>query len=189
MCNGYSCTGVGSRASVSLPSKWSIDGSCDCAGDISIPGEIPDVQRAAARRSGIDTRIDDYKAVTGENGFRAAHSLEYPARRGDGLADEKQDQVMQRLLNGGGITVTEIAPMDGPVDVCPETIAAFVGRALRGPLNTPVLLRNCAEFRRRFGGIWPRSSLGIAVEQFFDHGGKQLYVVRVANGARGAMIG
>ncbi|HLU05273.1 MAG TPA: hypothetical protein VKZ91_01855 [Woeseiaceae bacterium] len=95
---------------------------------------------------------------------------------------------MQRLLNGGGITVTEIAPMDGPVDVCPETIAAFVGRALRGPLNTPVLLRNFAEFRRRFGGIWPRSSLGIAVEQFFDHGGKQLYVVRVANGARGAMI-
>ena len=126
--------------------------------------------------------------MTGENGFRAAHSLEYPARRGDGLADEKQDQVMQRLLNGGGITVTEIAPMDGPVDVCPETIAAFVGRALRGPLNTPVLLRNFAEFRRRFGGIWPRSSLGIAVEQFFDHGGKQLYVVRVANGARGAMI-
>ena len=95
---------------------------------------------------------------------------------------------MQRLLNGGGITVTEIAPMDGLVDVCPETTAAFVGRALRGPLNTPVLLRNFAEFRRRFGCIWQRSSLGVAVEQFFDHGGKQLYVVRVANGARGAMI-
>ena len=95
---------------------------------------------------------------------------------------------MQRLLNGGGITVTEIAPMDGPVDVCPETTAAFIGRALRGPLNTPALLRNFAEFRRRFGGIWQRSSLGVAVEQFFDHGGKQLYVVRVANGARGAMI-
>jgi hypothetical protein len=95
---------------------------------------------------------------------------------------------MQRLLNGGGITVTEIAPMDGPVDVSSETTAAFVGRALRGPLNTPVLLRNFAEFRRRFGGIWQRSSLGNAVDQFFDHGGRQLYVVRVANGARGAMI-
>jgi len=95
---------------------------------------------------------------------------------------------MQRLLYGGGITVTEIAPMDGPIDLNPETTAAFIGRALRGPLNTPVLLRNFAEFRRRFGGIWQRSSLGVAVEQFFDHGGRQLYVVRVANGARGAMI-
>jgi hypothetical protein len=95
---------------------------------------------------------------------------------------------MQRLLYGGGITVTEMAPMDGPVDLNPETTAAFIGRALRGPLNTPVLLCNFSEFRRRFGGIWQRSSLSVAVEQFFDHGGRQLYVVRVANGARGAMI-
>jgi hypothetical protein len=95
---------------------------------------------------------------------------------------------MQRLLYGGGITVTEMAPMDGPVDLSSETTAAFIGRALRGPLNTPVLLRNFAEFRRRFGGMWQRSSLSMAVEQFFDHGGRQLYVVRVANGARGAMI-
>ena len=94
---------------------------------------------------------------------------------------------MQRLLNGG-ITVTEIAPMDGPVDLTSETTAVFIGRALRGPLNTPVLLRNFAEFRRRFGGMWQRSSLSAAVEQFFDHGGKHLYVVRVANSARGAMV-
>jgi uncharacterized protein len=78
--------------------------------------------------------------------------------------------------------------MDGLVDFCPESTAAFIGRALRGPLNTPLLLRNFSEFRRRFGGTWQRSSLGPAVEQFFDHGGKQLYVVRIANGARGAMI-
>ncbi|MEX2123736.1 MAG: hypothetical protein WD795_07560 [Woeseia sp.] len=78
--------------------------------------------------------------------------------------------------------------MDSPVDWSSETNAAFIGRALRGPLNSPVLIRNFAEFRRRFGGIWKRSTLGPAVEQFFDHGGKQLYVVRVANSARGAMI-
>jgi len=87
-----------------------------------------------------------------------------------------------------GITVTEIAPMDQPIDVSGETTAAFVGRALRGPLNTPVLMRNFSEFRRRYGGIWTRSSLGPAVEQFFQHGGKQVYVIRVANNARGAMI-
>ena len=87
-----------------------------------------------------------------------------------------------------GITVTEIAAMDQPIDVSTETTAAFVGRALRGPLNTPVLVKNFGEFQGRFGGIWARSSLGSAVRQFFEHGGQQLYIVRVANNARGAMI-
>jgi len=87
-----------------------------------------------------------------------------------------------------GITVTEIAAMDKPVDVCPETTAAFVGRALRGPLNSPLLVSNFGDFRRRFGDVWGRSSLGPAAKQFFDHGGKRLFVIRVANNARGAML-
>ncbi|MCH9695674.1 MAG: hypothetical protein K0U72_14260 [Gammaproteobacteria bacterium] len=87
-----------------------------------------------------------------------------------------------------GITVTEIAAMGQPIDVCPETTAAFVGRALRGPLNSPILVQNFGEFRRRFGDVWARSSLGPAARQFFEHGGKRLYVVRVANNARGALL-
>ncbi len=87
-----------------------------------------------------------------------------------------------------GITVTEIAAMGQPIAVAKETTAAVIGRALRGPLNTPVLVRSLAEYRRHFGGIWSRSSLGPSVSQFFDHGGQQLYVVRVANQARGAML-
>ena len=87
-----------------------------------------------------------------------------------------------------GITVTEIAAMDQAIDAYTETTAAFVGRALRGPLNTPILIENFAAFRRRFGGTWHRSSLGPAVQQFFEHGGRRLIVVRVANNARGAMI-
>lgn len=87
-----------------------------------------------------------------------------------------------------GITVTEIAAMGQPIDVSPETTAAFVGRALRGPLNTPVLVKSFGEFRRRFGDVWTRSSLGPAAKQFFEHGGLRLYIVRIANHARGAMI-
>jgi hypothetical protein len=87
-----------------------------------------------------------------------------------------------------GITVTEIAARGEPVDVTPETTVAFIGRALRGPLNTPVLVHDLGEFRRRFGSVWSRSSLGPAVRQFFEHGGKNLYIVRVASNARGAMI-
>lgn len=89
---------------------------------------------------------------------------------------------------GRGITVTEMAQMDGPIDASHETTAAFIGRALRGPLNEPVLVTGFNEFRRHFGDSWSRSSLGPAVRQFFEHGGGRLYVVRVANGARGAML-
>lgn len=78
--------------------------------------------------------------------------------------------------------------MGQPVAVSPETTAAFVGRALRGPLNTPVLVQSFGQFRRRFGDVWTRSSLGPAVKQFFEHGGLRLYIVRIANSARGAMI-
>jgi phage tail sheath protein FI len=78
--------------------------------------------------------------------------------------------------------------MDQPIDVSPETTAAFVGRALRGPLHTPVLVKSFGAFRKRFGDSWSRSSLGPAVRQFFEHGGLQLYIVRIANNARGAML-
>ena len=78
--------------------------------------------------------------------------------------------------------------MGQTIEATPETTAAFVGRALRGPLNTPVPVHNFGDFRRRFGDVWSRSSLGPAVQQFFEHGGRNLYVVRVANSARGAMI-
>lgn len=87
-----------------------------------------------------------------------------------------------------GITVTEMAAMDEPVDVQLYSAAAFVGRALRGPLNTPVLVRSLSDFNKAFGGVWPKSSMGPAVQQFFEHGGQRLYVVRVANGAKSATL-
>ena len=85
-------------------------------------------------------------------------------------------------------TVTEMAPLDELIEVSPETTVAFVGRALRGPLNQPVLVQSFGEYRRRFGDVWTRSSMGPAVRQFFEHGGRRLYVVRVSNDARGALI-
>ncbi len=90
--------------------------------------------------------------------------------------------------SGRGITVTETRAKDAPVDISRTTTAAFVGRTLRGPLDTPVPVTNFGAFCRRFGESWPRSGLGSAVRQFFENGGERLYVVRVANNARGAML-
>ena len=61
---------------------------------------------------------------------------------------------------------------------------AFVGRTLRGPIGNPVLIRSFIDFERTFGGLWQASPLSYAVEQFFEQGGQQAIIVRVANGAR-----
>lgn len=95
---------------------------------------------------------------------------------------------MQKNPDDRGMAVSELPPMDRPIDTSFETTAAFVGRALRGPLNLPVRISSFADFRKRFGGLWHRSALGPAVTQFFEHGGRSLYIVRVANNARGAML-
>jgi len=87
-----------------------------------------------------------------------------------------------------GITVGEIPANDGAINWPGTTRPAFIGRALRGPLDTPVLIDSAAAYKRRFGGPWHKSALSQAVEQFFSHGGKELYVVRVANDATGAQL-
>jgi hypothetical protein len=65
---------------------------------------------------------------------------------------------------------------------------AFVGRTLRGPVNRPSAIKSFAEFAQVFGGLWQPSSLGYAVEQFFDNGGREALIVRVVNGARAATL-
>jgi hypothetical protein len=63
-------------------------------------------------------------------------------------------------------------------------IAAFVGRALKGPVNEPVPVRSFADYTRVFGGLWQPSTLSYAVDQFFENGGRCAIIVRVVNGAR-----
>ena len=71
-----------------------------------------------------------------------------------------------------------------PIARLPTAVTAFVGRTLKGPLNMPCPVTSFAEFQRQFGGLWQPAPLGYAVEQFFENGGRQALIVRVANGAR-----
>ena len=66
----------------------------------------------------------------------------------------------------------------------PTAVAAFIGRTLKGPVSQPVAVRSFAEFQQHFGGLWQPSTLAYAVEQFFENGGREARIVRVANGAR-----
>ncbi|MEJ0037334.1 MAG: hypothetical protein WDO68_14860 [Gammaproteobacteria bacterium] len=66
----------------------------------------------------------------------------------------------------------------------PTGVAAFCGRTLKGPLNRPIPVSSFSEYTQYFGGLWQPSTLSYAVEQFFENGGREAYIVRVANSAR-----
>ena len=87
-----------------------------------------------------------------------------------------------------GIRVQEERGPDQTITRLGTARAAFVGRTLRGPVNRPALITSFTEFQHVFGGLWQPSPLGYAVEQFFDHGGREALIVRVVNGARSATL-
>jgi len=90
--------------------------------------------------------------------------------------------------NNLGLQVAEERGPDQSISRLPTARTAFVGRTLRGPVNRPVFIRSFAEFQHGFGGLWQPSLLGYAIEQFFDNGGREALIVRVANGARSATL-
>jgi len=83
-----------------------------------------------------------------------------------------------------GIQVDEQSGSEHAIERAPTAVTAFVGRTLRGPVSHPVELTSFADFQAIFGGLWQPSTLGYAVEQFFENGGRTAIVVRVINGAR-----
>ena len=61
--------------------------------------------------------------------------------------------------------------------------AFFVGKALRGPTNEAVLILSLDQFEGTFDGYLTGSLLHSTVEAFFEEGGTQCYVARVAGPA------
>ncbi|MFJ8113490.1 phage tail sheath family protein [Streptomyces sp. NPDC096132] len=59
------------------------------------------------------------------------------------------------------------------------SITAFVGRARRGPVDSPTTVNTFGEYVRRFGDLWDESPMGHAVAQFFANGGSEALIVRV----------
>ena len=83
-----------------------------------------------------------------------------------------------------GITIAEQNGPEHAITRAAVSATAFVGRTLKGPVNTPVSIASFAEYQLIFGGVWQPSTLSYAVEQYFDNGGRQAIIVRVANGGR-----
>jgi phage tail sheath protein FI len=82
----------------------------------------------------------------------------------------------------------ELACDGRAIAAVPTSITAFVGKAARGPLDEPVALSDFADFERIFGGLASDSAMGFAVKAFFENGGGQALVVRVARHAKAAKL-
>ncbi len=82
-----------------------------------------------------------------------------------------------------GIQFAATSSAEQPIARASAQLTAFVGRTLRGPLHQPIVVRSFADFQQHFGGLWQPSPLSYAVEHFFEQGGRQAVIVRVANGA------
>lgn len=61
------------------------------------------------------------------------------------------------------------------------SIAAFIGRTLRGPTDEdgPVTVNSFGDFERIFGGLWIHSPMSYAIHDFYLNGGTRATVVRL----------
>jgi phage tail sheath protein FI len=85
-----------------------------------------------------------------------------------------------------GVYIEELSSGVRSVAALPTSIAAFVGRALRGPTDSydvpdqvPTVVNSYADYERIFGGLWTESSMSYAVRDFFRNGGGQALIVRL----------
>lgn len=86
---------------------------------------------------------------------------------------------MPLQLSHPGVYVEEVPSGVRTITGVATSITAFVGRAARGPTDTPVVITSFADFERRFGGLWKESTLGFAVRDFYLNGGSTAVVVRL----------
>ena len=95
---------------------------------------------------------------------------------------------MPSTLTFPGVYIEEIPSGVRTITGVATSITAFIGRALRGPSDEPVVINSYADFERIFGGLWVESSLGYAVRDFYFNGGSQAIIVRLHNNATAAEI-
>ena len=79
-----------------------------------------------------------------------------------------------------GVYVEEVSSGVRPLAAASTSIAAFVGVAEKGPVSQAVKVFSFTEYQNVYGGFLAHSFLSHAVFQFFNNGGAQCYVIRVA---------
>ena len=62
-----------------------------------------------------------------------------------------------------GVYIEEIPSGVRTIVGVATSITAFIGRALRGPVEDPITINSYGEYERIFGGLWLQSAMSFAV--------------------------
>ncbi len=82
-----------------------------------------------------------------------------------------------------GVYIQEIPSGVRTIAGVATSVAAFVGAAVRGPINKAIRIYSFADFERAFGGLAADSEMSYGVRQFFLNGGTDAWIVRVVKTA------
>jgi len=91
---------------------------------------------------------------------------------------------MPPTLTYPGVYIEELSSGVHTITGVATSIGAFVGWAPQGPTAEATLVESWTDFQTQFGGLSQSNGapnyLGYAVNQFFNNGGQQAYIVRLA---------
>src|SRR5262245_2308998 len=90
--------------------------------------------------------------------------------------------------NFPGVYIEEVPSGVRTITGVATSRTAFIGRALEGPVNDPVLIAGFADFERRFGGLWVDSMMSYAVRDFYLNGGSEAIIIRLTRNADTASL-
>jgi phage tail sheath protein FI len=77
-----------------------------------------------------------------------------------------------------GVYIQELTSPVHAITGVATSVAAFVGYTATGIDNRAEMIFNFSDYQRQFGGLASNSELSYAVQQFFQNGGSQAWVVR-----------
>jgi uncharacterized protein len=82
-----------------------------------------------------------------------------------------------------GVYIEEVSSGVRSISGVATSIALFIGWAPKGPTNRAVRIASYAEYERAYGGLDGRNDvfLGYAVKNFYDNGGTDAYILRIAH--------
>ncbi len=78
-----------------------------------------------------------------------------------------------------GVYVEEVDKGSKPIALVGTAVAAFIGFARKGPVNTATFVTNWTQFVEQFGDFNPGSFLAHSVYGYFNNGGGRCYIVRI----------
>lgn len=93
---------------------------------------------------------------------------------------------MPATLNYPGVYIEEIPSGVRTITGVATSIAAFLGRAKRGPTDEAKVITSYADYENIFGGLDLNSAMSFAVQDFYRNGGGQAVIVRLFHAETGA---